>query len=349
MKAPLMNIAIDDGSSNVKVSWIESGTLKTIVSPNSFRKEWKSAALLGGQKVYNYTVGTTKYTYDAVSEKALATTHIEFQYGDLNLLAVHHALLQTGLKPGPIKVIATLPITEYYRADDCQKHEENIEAKRQNLMREISLNKGELFEIVDVEVMPEGLPAVLSHLISAKCTPYTKSLVIDLGGTTLDMGVIVGEFDEVSAISGNKDIGVAMVTDAARKLLAAADSDSSFLVANELIKNRHDMDFVRTVVNDESQIPNILEKIESKIRELGDQVAYEAKTFARNPNRVYLVGGGAALIKDAIRQAYSVLDDRVVVIDNPQTALSREMCLYHAEQDLSEENQPPMLEVAQNG
>jgi plasmid segregation protein ParM len=55
--------------------------------------------LLRGQAVYNYTIGTTKYTYDATSDKALSTTHIEYQYGDLNLLAVHHALLQTGVVP----------------------------------------------------------------------------------------------------------------------------------------------------------------------------------------------------------------------------------------------------------
>src|SRR5690606_24901758 len=224
---------------------------------------------------------------------------IEFQYGDLNLLAVHHALLQTGMTPCPIKVIATLPITEYYRSDDCQRDEAKIEAKRLNLLRPISLNKGELFEIAEVEVMPEGLPAGLSHLRSAGCSEFTRSLVIDCGGTTLDMGVIVGEFDDVSAIYGNKEIGVSMVTDTARKLLAAADSDSSYLVANELVKRRHDPDFVRSVVNDEAQIPAILEKIETRIRELGEQVAYEAKKFAKNPNRVYLVGGGAALIAPA--------------------------------------------------
>lgn len=45
-----MKFAIDDGSTNVKISWIENGTLKTVVSPNSFRKDWKSAALLRGQR-----------------------------------------------------------------------------------------------------------------------------------------------------------------------------------------------------------------------------------------------------------------------------------------------------------
>ena len=73
MPVAKMKFAIDDGSTNVKVSWIEKGVLKTIISPNSFRKDWKSAALLKGQKVFNYTIGTTKYTYDATSDKALST------------------------------------------------------------------------------------------------------------------------------------------------------------------------------------------------------------------------------------------------------------------------------------
>ena len=340
-----IKFAIDDGSTNVKVSWIEGGVLKTVVSPNSFRKDWKSAALLRGQKVFNYTIGTTKYTYDATSDKALSTTHIEYQYDDLNLLAVHHALLQTGIVPCPVSVVVTLPITEYYNPDDCQRNEAKIEAKRHNLMREISLNKGELFQIVDVEVMPESLPAVLSHLLDSNCNEFTKSLVIDCGGTTLDMGIIVGEFDDVSAIYGNNEIGVSMVTDAARKALAAADSDSSYLVANELIKRRLDSAFVQSVVNDESRIPEILRRIETKIQELGDQVAFEAKKFAKNPNRVYLVGGGAPLIEAAIREAYPTLGERVMMIENPQSALSREICLYHADEATVDLAEPMLLEV----
>lgn len=342
--APL-KLAIDDGSTNVKVSWIESGTLKTIISPNSFRRDWKSAALRKDKKIYNYTVGTTKYTYDATSDKALSTTHIEYQYDDQNLLAVHHALLQTGLPPQPVSIVVTLPITEYYNPDDCQKNEAKIEAKRSNLMREISLNKGELFTIVDVEVMPESLPAVLSTLIGSGCSEFTKSLVIDCGGTTLDMGVIVGEFDDVSAIYGNNEIGVSMVTDAARKALATADSDSSYLVANELIKRRHDVEFVRDVVNDESQIPVILNKIETKIQELGALVAHEAKKFAKNPNRVYLVGGGASLIFDALKKAYATLGDRVVLIEQAQTALSREICLYNATDEVTDSADPVTIEA----
>ena len=71
MSTTPMTLAIDDGSTNVKVSWIENNTLRTIISPNSFRRDWKSAALRKDKKIYNYTIGTTKYTYDATSDKAL--------------------------------------------------------------------------------------------------------------------------------------------------------------------------------------------------------------------------------------------------------------------------------------
>lgn len=330
MSAAMMKFAIDDGSTNVKISWIENGVVRSVTSPNSFRKDWKSAALLSDRKVFNYQVGETKYTYDATSDKALSTTHVAFQYDDLNLLSVHHALLQTGLKPGPVSILVTLPITEYYNADDCQKNEVNIARKKANLMREISLNKGELFTIVDVEVLPESLPAVLTTLMDSGVNEFSKSLVIDVGGTTLDMGVIVGEFDDVSAVYGNAEIGVSMVTNAARKALAAADSDASYLVANELIKQRGNRDFVEQVINDLSKVDWVLERIDNKIQELGSAVAYEAKVFARNPNRIYLVGGGALLVESAIREAYPALGDKIIVVRDPQEALSREICCYHA-------------------
>ncbi|MGL5495677.1 MAG: plasmid segregation protein ParM domain-containing protein [Aeromonas sobria] len=344
MQSPL-RIAIDDGSTNVKVSWIENQVLKSLISPNSFRKDWKSAALLKDKRIYNYEVDKVKYTYDLTSDKSLSTTHIDYQYGDLNLLAVHHALLQTGIVPCDVAITVTLPITEFYHQDDCQRNEENIERKRKNLMRPLTLNKGEVFNIIQVDVMPESLPAVLSRLMNSGVNEFTKTLVIDCGGTTLDMGVIVGEFDDISEVYGNKALGVSMVTDAARKALAVADSDSSYLVANELIKRRQDVNFINQVVNDESQIPRILDKIEIKIAELGAQVADEAKKFSRNPNRVYLVGGGASLIYPAIQKVYPTLNERVILVDEAQSALSREICLYISDEDEVYSETPLHLEV----
>ncbi|SQC24998.1 mediator of plasmid stability [Klebsiella pneumoniae] len=87
-----MKIFCDDGSTNVKLAWFEGKTLKSAVSVNSFRHNWKVEGL-GSSRTYNYLLDGRKYTYDPVSEAAISTTHIEYQYSDTNVLAVHHALL----------------------------------------------------------------------------------------------------------------------------------------------------------------------------------------------------------------------------------------------------------------
>jgi len=332
----MLTVSVDDGSTNVKVSWFNGSTIETITSPNSFRKGWKSAGLRSDKVIANYLIGETKYTYDITSDKALETTHIDYQYSDLNLLSLHHALLRTGLKPQPIKVIVTLPITAYYNADDCQKNEVNIQRKKDNIMRAISLNKGEVFEISAVEVMPESVPAVLSTLIDSSVSEFSRTLVIDIGGTTVDSAVIVGQFEEISDVYGNNEIGVGLVTNTTRQALSNADSDASYLVANELIKNRHNLEFVKEVINDLSKVDEVLSKIENRINELAQNVAEEMKKFCKNPNRVYLVGGGAPLVVEAVKAAYATLGDRVVILENAQTALATENMLYSLSENSNE-------------
>jgi plasmid segregation protein ParM len=47
----------------------------------------------------------------------------------------------------------------------------------------------------------------------------------------------------------------------------------------------------------------------------------------RHVNRVWLVGGGASLIETAVRRAWKLAPDRIVVINEPQLALARELVL----------------------
>lgn len=313
-----MKLYCDDGSTNVKLAWFDKQILRTKLSTNSFKKGWKIEGL-GGKGTFNYELDGQKFTYDEVSEQAIRTTHIEYQYTDANVLAIHHALLSSELEPQDVDLVVTLPISEFYTAD-CQKNELNIQRKIENVLRPVKLNKGITFTIKDVEVMPESLPAVLTQLVNDNVGEFEKSLVIDLGGTTLDVGVIVGQFDGVSTIHGNSEIGVSMVTQAALSALKMASSDTSALVADELIKQRHNDHFVRQIVNDESKIPLVLETIDSAITQLGERVVDELSQF-KNVNRIYLVGGGAPLIEPAIRKAWRLINDKITLLDSPQTAL----------------------------
>jgi len=145
------------------------GDLRTTLSPNSFRQGWKIDGI-GSRRTFNYLVDGVKYTFDDVSQQAISTTHIEYQYGDTNLLAVHHALLNSGVEPQAVKLTVTLPISEFY-TEDCQKNTVNIQRKIDNLLRPVTLNKGEAFTVAAVEVMPESLPAVFSPLVRENVGP----------------------------------------------------------------------------------------------------------------------------------------------------------------------------------
>jgi plasmid segregation protein ParM len=324
-----MHIYCDDGSTTVKLAWFDNGEVKTFRSPNSFRKGWKIEGM-GSRKTYNYSISGLKFTFDDVSNEAISTTHIEYQYGDTNLLAVHHALLNCGIEPQPIKLTVTLPISEFY-TEDCQKNEVNIQRKIDNLTREIALNKGKCFTITSVEVMPESLPAVFSSLVKENVGSLETSLVIDLGGTTLDAGVIVGQFDDVTAIHGNPTIGVSLVTQATLSALRMADSDTSAFVADTVIKRRDDREFLSQVVNDGSQIDTVVAAINNAIKRLGDRVVNELSDF-RNVNRVWLVGGGAELIEPYVRNGWKLPSSRIVLVNEPQTALVQEMALFKQEE-----------------
>lgn len=323
----MIKVYCDDGSTNVKLAWFDGETLQTRLSTNSFRHGWKVADF--GASAYNYQIGNLKYTWDSVSRDAVPTTNVEYQYGDLNLLAVHHALLTSGLQPQEIAITVTLPLSEYYD-QDCQKNEANISRKRENLMRDIVVNKHERFVISAVTVMPESLPAAFTRLAELQPGASETTLIIDLGGTTLDAGVIVGQFDDISAVHGNPSVGVSMVTRAAQGALRAADSETSPLVADTVIRNRKDRAFLNRIINDGNRIDYVADKIEEAIDTLGSQVVSELAGH-RNVNRIFLVGGGAALIEPSVRKAWPLSVERIEVISDPQMALAREIARYHHE------------------
>ncbi|WP_426575633.1 plasmid segregation protein ParM domain-containing protein (plasmid) [Xenorhabdus stockiae] len=320
-----MHISCDDGSTNVKLAWYEDDELKTVISPNSFRNGWKVSGM-GKNRTFNYTVDEIEYTFDDTHHKAIKTTNIEYQYSDANLLAVHHALLNSGVEPQPIKLTATLPLSEFYN-HNCQKNTANIERKIANLLRPISLNNGACFEITDVDVMPESLPAAMSILVKEKVGRYEKSLIIDLGGTTLDGAVVVGQFDDITVIHGNSDIGMTLVTQTTLSALQVARSDVSAFIANQIIEQRHDRDFLAQMINDHSKIDYVVETIEGAISQLQSRVINDLSPY-RDVNRVFLLGGGGKVIESPVRTSWKLSPEKIMLLEDPQKALVREIAKF---------------------
>ncbi len=84
--------------------------------------------------LFNYTVDDEKYSFDLITPDALPTNNIDWQYSPLNSIAVHHALLTSGLEPQDVEIVVTLPLTEFYD-EDAQYRLDNIERKKRPAAR----------------------------------------------------------------------------------------------------------------------------------------------------------------------------------------------------------------------
>ena len=124
-----MKICIDDGSTNTKLAWTENGERRNAISPNSFKSEW--SAPFGGTQPANYMLDGVRYGFDPVSDRFVQTTDTQYQYSDVNVIAIHHALVKSGITPQEVDVVVTLPLSEYFDTN-AQPDIANINRKKAN-------------------------------------------------------------------------------------------------------------------------------------------------------------------------------------------------------------------------
>ncbi len=70
-----MKICIDDGSTNIKLAWTESGERRNAISPNSFKSEW--SAPFGGTQPANYMLDGVRYGFDPVSDRFVQMNELQ--------------------------------------------------------------------------------------------------------------------------------------------------------------------------------------------------------------------------------------------------------------------------------
>nr|WP_318379267.1 plasmid segregation protein ParM [uncultured Enterobacter sp.] len=307
-----MKIYIDDGSTNIKLQWNEGKDVKRAISPNSFKREW--AVAFGADPVFNYALNGENYTFDPISPDALVTTNIAWQYSDVNVIAVHHALLQTGITPQEVDIVVTLPLTEFYNRDN-QPSLDNIRRKQNNLMRPVTLNGAETFTIRSVEVMPESIPAGFS--VVQKMDALDSLLIIDLGGTTLDISHVMAKMRGISRIFGDSSLGVSLMTQEVRSAMAVARTRCSSYLADDIIIHRNDTDYLRRRINDTSRLDAVTRALDESHKRLVNRVTEAVSSF-EGYSHVMVIGGGAELIAGAVKQHCGVRADRFFRSEDPQ-------------------------------
>ena len=309
-----MRIYVDDGSTNIKLAWKdENGEVKTFISPNSFKPEW-SLNLFGDGQSSNYVIEGEKFSFDPGSADAIVTTETRYQYSQVNTVAIHHALLHSGIKPGEVDVVVTLPLSEYLDAD-FQPNTVNISRKKNSVKREVTLQgKKPGFTIGKVSVLPESIPAGFNILTSLK--DDDSLLIVDLGGTTLDVSHVRSKMSGITNTWCDPKIGVSIVTNGIKNAMAS-DTRISSLQADNMIIHRQYKDWIEQRLPDDKLRKAFSEAFAEKERILINRVIDALDRFT-GFTHVMCVGGGAKLISEAVKKATNVPSDRFYTSKEPQ-------------------------------
>ncbi len=309
-----MKICIDDGSTNIKLAWTENGERRNAISPNSFKSEW--SAPFGGSQPANYMLDGVRYGFDPVSDRFVRTTDTQYQYSDVNVIAIHHALVKSGITPQEVDVVVTLPLSEYFDTN-AQPDMTNINRKKANVMRPVEYQNGEAFTIRNVRVMPESIPAGFKAL--ADMSPFESLLIVDLGGTTLDVAKVQGQLAGISQVFCDPHVGVSLMTDAVLSVMATNGMRTSHHIASTIIEHRHDEAWLRQHIHNDAHYNSLMAVIREKEETLKQRVIRALAGFS-GYGRVMVVGGGAEIVAPAVHDAYG-LNANIHTTQEPQFAL----------------------------
>lgn len=308
-------VFIDDGSTHIKLIWRDSaGELQLKVIPNTFTTGHTPAH--SGNEA-NYLCDGNKYTFSQGSSKTLPTTDTSFQYGQLNAVAVHHALHESGIAPGEVDIVVTLPLSEFYDEEN-NRNIHNIQRKADTYKQVVTRNKKESFVIGEVSVLPESIPAGIE--VSDSLTEGQSLLIVDIGGTTTNLAHIG---PQISAIYKQKclaDTGVSSVIASVKSYLARCDEEMADITVHAILKRRNDREYLESVFNDEANINGLNDVIESASGSLADTIFQTIRHFGKYTH-IMLCGGGGALTSKYLIDLTKIRKDRVTVSDNPQTDL----------------------------
>lgn len=310
-----MLICIDDGSTNIKMAWFEDGQIKTSITPTSFKREW-SMSFREDDKVANYEIDGEKYSFDDRSADALHTTERFYQYSTVNVLAVHHALHQSGIAPQAVDIVVTLPLSEYLTSDN-KRNKANIEKKKQNVMRAVRLDECEAFTVRNVSVVSESIPAGF-HLLSEMEDEHSL-LIVDVGGTSTDNSHVQARFAGITKTHCLPDVGGALITDSIRAQMAANQKLSTWQAQTVYLKHKN-KEFMAKYFPNEALRSAVLDAIKTSEQTLINRVAESVSRFS-GYSHVLCVGGPAPVVAPKVLEVTGVPKDRFYVDEKPQFSL----------------------------
>lgn len=227
LKEVTINVGVDDGFAETKVAIIEDdGSVRKLSIASRARSGEQGITSVGG-----LDSGGINPVYETESETitvgdfwgAETAKFDSYPYSNMNRAIVFHALRCAGLSNNMVNIGTGLPIKMFYKNGVPNK--ELIKKKTDSLKLDIfAKDGGKLPRILSHHVYPEGFAAFIDYAVDTKGNLRVDLDepvgIIDIGGRTTDIAVVVPRNTVDHARSDSVEIGVLNLLEGLQKTLA---------------------------------------------------------------------------------------------------------------------------------
>lgn len=300
-------VAIDDGYAQTKIYGISptkpSERLRTVYR-TSLRPGRLRLASIGGEGVVD-CYRTEEGDEFTVSEDIAAenTQFDSFHVSTMNRVLAHHGLALAGYRGLSVDLVTGLPVADYFAIDGGLNHD-MIKAKTGNLLKGVESvsSSGPLATIKTADVGCQAVAALFDYALDDDLNPRDgvdirgKVAIVDIGGRTTDIAVVVGGAQIDNASSGTRNLGVLDVYK-----LVESSIQKEFGIRDSIPTKDLDATVRSGSIRLWNENKDVSELVRAAVREIEGQILREVERklgSAAMMSAVVFVGGGAALFKD---------------------------------------------------
>lgn len=323
---PLL-VAVDDGYARTKL-WGEApgGGVTRFAMRSTVRPGRHGLTALSGKGGFGSYVTEEGEKFTASEDIEAESTEFDtFHVSTMNRVLVHHALASAGYGGREVRLVCGLPVDDFYV--DGERNGSRIAAKAANLAKGVAnaASARPLARIAGIEVGCQAVAAFIDHVtaddLSEREDPRGRVAVVDVGGRTTDVAVIVNGESLDNRMSGTANVGVLDVYAAVGRAIS-----NRFGFQDQLPVNAIDA-AIRTgsvtLWGAEEDVGGIVAEV---LREQEAKVAREVERrlgSAASLRNVLFVGGGSALFRGIAEHFRNG-----VMAEDPEFANARGMHKY---------------------